>query len=71
MKYYKVIAHRAHLGRGKSVPISFYIAANNAIAASECARHMRGVKHSRGVISCVPIDEDEYNEGRKISAYER
>lgn len=70
-KYYKVTAHRGHVGVGRSVLITFYIVAQNALHASRIAQRMAGVKHSRSVMSCVPITMDEYLEGRKISAYHR
>ena len=70
-KYYKVTCHRAHQGRGRSIPISFYITAENALHASRIAQRMAGVKHSRFIMSCVPITAEEYFEGRKISAYHR
>ena len=70
-KYYKVTCYRAHQGRGRSVPISFYIAAENVLHASRIAQRMPGVKHSRMVMSCVPITAEEYIEGRKRSAYHR
>ena len=70
-KYYKVTCHRAHQGRGRSVPISFYIIAENVLHASRIAQRMSGVKHSKSIMSCVPITAEEYIEGRKISAYHR
>ena len=70
-KYYKVTTHRAHQGIGRSIPITFYIAAENALHASKIAQNMSGVKHSRAIMSCIPITPDEYLEGRKISAYHR
>ena len=70
-KYYKVTCHRGHQGRGRSIPISFYIAAENVLHASRIAQRMSGVKHSKAVMSCVPITIEEYLEGRKISAYHR
>lgn len=71
MKYYKVTTHRGHVGVGRSVSITFYIAAQNALHASRIAQRMSGVKHSKPVISCIPITMEEYLEGRKISAYHR
>ena len=71
MKHYRVTCHRAHQGCGRSVPISFYIVAKNAIHASRIAQNMSGVKHSRPIISCVPITLNEYLEGRRQSAYHR
>ena len=70
-KYYKVTCHRAHQGRGRSVPISFYINAENVLHASRIAQRMAGVKHSKSGMSCIPITAEEYIEGRKISAYHR
>lgn len=70
-KYYKVTTYRAHVGIGKTVDITFYIAAQNALHASRIAQRMSGVKHSRCVMSCVPISMEEYIEGRKVSAYHR
>lgn len=68
-KFYKVTTHRAHQGIGRSIPITFYIAADNALHASKIAQNMPGVKHSRPVMSCVPITMDEYLIGKQISAY--
>lgn len=70
-KYYKVSTYRAHVGIGKTVSITFYIAAQNALHASRIAQRMAGVKHSRMVMSCIPITMEEYIEGRKVSAYHR
>ena len=70
-KYYKVTTHRGHVGVGRSVSITFYIAAQNALHASRIAQRMSGVKHSRMVMSCIPITMEEYIEGRKVSAYHR
>lgn len=70
-KYYKVSTYRAHVGIGKTVSITFYIAAQNALHASRIAQRMAGVKHSRMVMSCIPITMEEFLEGRKISAYHR
>lgn len=70
-KYYRVTTHRAHQGRGRGAPITFYIEANNAIHASRIAQNMNGVKHSKMIMSCVPISTEEYLEGRKVSAYHR
>lgn len=71
MKYYRVSCHYGHQGSGRSVPITFYISANNALEASLKARRMSGVKHTKPVMSCVSISAEEYWEGRKISAYRR
>ena len=71
MRYYKVSAKRGHQGCGRTTPITFYIQADNAIKASSIAQSMAGTKHSKGIMSCVPITVSEYLEGRKISAYQR
>jgi hypothetical protein len=71
MKYYKVTTHRGHVGVGRSVSITFYIAAQNALHASRIAQRMPGVKHSKCVMSCVPITMEEYLAGREVSAYHR
>ena len=70
-KYYKVTCHRGHQGRGWRIPISFYIAAENVLHASRIAQRMPGVKHSKAILSFVPITVEEYMEGRKLSAYHR
>ena len=70
-KFYKVTTHRAHQGIGRSIPITFYIAAENAVHASRIAQKMPGVQHSKIPMSCVPIEIDEYLLGRKMSAYHR
>ena len=70
-KYYRVTTHRAHQGRGRSSSITFYIAAKDALHASNIARRMPGVKHSRGVMSCIAISAEEYMQGRQQSAYHR
>lgn len=70
-KYYRVTTHRAHQGRGRSASITFYIAARNAVHASNIARNMPGVKHSRSILSCIAITAEEYMQGRQQSAYHR
>lgn len=70
-KYYKVTTHRAHQGIGRSAAITFYIAADNALQASSIARRMPGVKHSKMIMSCVPITVDEFLVGRRMSAYKK
>lgn len=70
-KYYRVTTYRGHQGRGRTVPITFYIAAENTLHATRIAQRMPGVKHSRMIMSCVPISVEEYMEGRKLSAYRR
>lgn len=70
-KYYRISVHGGHMGRGKSKDIVFYIQAPTMIAATNHARKMPGVKHTRPVIFAQEISRDEYMAGRQISAYER
>ena len=71
MKFYMVMCHRGHCGIGHSSEIKFAIAANNLLDACDQARRMPSVKHTRMAIYGKEITEAEYNEYRKISAYER
>ena len=71
MKFYMVMCHRGHCGVGHSSEIKFAIAANNLLDACDQARRMPSVKHTRMAIYGKEITEAEYNEYRKISAYER
>jgi len=71
MKFYMVMCHRGHCGVGHSTEIKFAIAANNLLDACDKARKMPSVKHTRMAIYGKEITEAEYNEYRKISAYER
>ena len=71
MKFYMVMCHRGHCGTGHSTEIKFAIAANNLLEACDIARKMPSVKHTRMAIFGKEITETEYNEYRKISAYER
>lgn len=71
MKFYMVMCHRGHCGNGHSTEIKFAIRANNLIEACDKARRMPSVKHTRMAIYGKEITEQEYNEYRKISAYER
>jgi hypothetical protein len=71
MKFYMVMCHRGHCGVGHSTEIKFAIAAKNLLEACDIARRMPSVKHTRMAIYGKEITEAEYNEYRKISAYER
>lgn len=71
MKYFMVMCHRGHCGIGHSTEIKFAIKANNLIEACDKARRMPSVKHTRLAIYGKEITEQEYNEYRRISAYER
>lgn len=71
MKFYMVMCHRGHCGIGHSTEIKFAIAANNLLEACDKAKRMPSVKHTRMAIYGKEITESEYNEFRKISAYDR
>lgn len=71
MKFYMVMCHRGHCGNGHSTEIKFAIAANNLLDACDKARKMPSVKHTRMAIYGKEITEQEYNEYRQVSAYER
>lgn len=71
MKFYMVMCHRGHCGTGHSTEIKFAIRANNLLEACDKARRMPSVKHTRIAIYGKEITEQEYNEYRQISAYER
>lgn len=70
MKFYMVMCHRGHCGIGHSTEIKFAIAANNLLEACDKAKRMPSVKHTRMAIYGKEITESEYNEFRKISAYD-
>ena len=71
MKFYKVICHRGHSGIGHSTEITFVFAARDLLDACDKARRMPSVKHTRMAIYGKEITEEEYNDYRQISAYER
>ena len=71
MKFYMIMCHRGHCGIGHSTEIKFAIVANNLIEACDIARRMPSVKHTRMAIYGKEITEQEFNEYRQISAYER
>ena len=71
MKFYMVMCHRGHCGVGHSTEIKFAIAANNLLEACDNARRMPSVKHTRMAIFGKEITEADYNEYRKVRAYER
>lgn len=71
MKYFMVMCHRGHCGNGRSTEIKFAIKANNLLDACDKARRMPSVKHTRMAIYGKEITEQEYNEYRRISAYDR
>lgn len=71
MKFYMVMCHRGHCGTGHGSEIKFAIAAKDLLTACDIARKMPSVKHTRMMIYGKEISEEEYNEYRQISAYER
>jgi len=70
-KYYMVMCHRGHCGTGHSTEIKFAFEAQNLLAACDMARKMPSVKHTRIAIFGKEISKAEYDEFRKISAYDR
>ena len=71
MKYFMVMCHRGHCGNRHSTEIKFAIKAKNLLDACDHARRMPSVKHTRMAICGKEITEQEYNEYREISAYDR
>lgn len=70
-KFYRVVAERAHLGRGNTATITFYYKANNAISAINKVKKQKGIKRSRLPLEVKEVDEEEYNQNIKVSAYIR
>ena len=68
MRYYKIMCHRGHCGRGKSTEIVFAFAAENLLEAMDKARRMPAVKHTKMIISGREIDAAEYNRRRELNA---
>lgn len=71
MKFYMIVCQRGHCGCGHSTEIKFAIRANNLLSAMDKARKMPSVKHTKLALYGKEISEQEYNEYRAISAYER
>lgn len=71
MKFYLITCMRGHCGRGHYTEISFAIMATNLLEATDKARRMPSVKHTRGILAGKEITEEEYYEYRSVSAYER
>lgn len=64
--YYKVVAKCGHVGRGRYIPIPFYVKANSASEAASYVKVMPRVKSLKNnIISVDEITFDEYKEGRK------
>ena len=66
-----VMCHRGHAGNGHGTEIKFAIAAANLLDACDKARKMPSVKHTRMAIYGKEITKAEYDEYRKVSAYDR
>ena len=71
LKFYKVTVERGHMGMGNSLETVFYFKAHDAYHAMCLARKMPSVKHSKLPLHTVEITEEEYREGRKVSAYHK
>lgn len=73
MAYFKVSVPRGHVGAYKSAEITFYFKAKDLVAAITAARRMPSVKHHARIsfFSGKEVSREEYEEARKISAYER
>lgn len=71
MKFFKIRCTRGHMGTGRTVDITFAIAAHNLLEAQDKAKRMPSVKHSRGILYGKEITYTEYMEFRKVSAYDR
>jgi len=71
MRYYKITCPRGHCGIGQYTDIVFAIRAANLLEAMDKAKRMPGVKHTRGIISGKEISFEEFQEMRRVSAYER
>lgn len=69
--YYRVRAQQGHAGARNYTEIVFYIKAQNIVNAMWKAKRMPSVKHSQPIVSATEISLEEYQEGRKISAYLR
>ena len=69
MRYYKVRVIRGHLGGGKQIDIMYYIEASDIVKAVTKALKMPGVKHSYYAPFAEEITKEEYEKGRKTSAY--
>ena len=71
MKFYMVMCSRGHCGTGHSTEIKFAICAKNLLDAMDKAKRMPSVKHTRMILHGYEITEQEYNEYRERSAYQR
>ena len=71
MKFFMIRCERGHMGTGRSIDITFAIAANNLLEAQDKAKRMPSVKHTRGIMFGHEITFEEYTNYRKISAYDR
>lgn len=70
-KFYRVVAERAHIGRGNTATITFYYKTNSAISAMNKAKRQRGTKRSKIPLEIKEVSEEEYNQNIGVSAYVR
>lgn len=64
--YYKVVAKCGHVGRGRYIPIPFYVKANSASEAASFVKGLPRVKVMRdNIISVEEITREEYKAGRE------
>lgn len=69
--YYKVTVIRGHCGAGRGNPITFVFEVDSSYDAMQRAKRMPMVKHKKfsAIKSVEPITKAEYDEFRKVSAY--
>lgn len=69
-EYYKVLAKCGHVGRHKYITKWFYVKASSGKEAAYIVRYKPRVKHDHkdAIREVVPINCDEYIEGKKIMA---
>lgn len=73
MAYFKISVPRGHVGAYKCAEITFYFKAKDLVTAISLARKMPSVKHHAkiGFFSGEKVSREEYEEARKISAYDK
>jgi hypothetical protein len=69
MEHYAVVAQFGHVGRGKYIPKTIPVYAENGREAAEKVRWMPRVKHHRkdAIIDVKKISEEEYLELKEIN----
>lgn len=71
MKYYMVVCQRGHCGKYRSVDIKFAEKANNLLEAMDMAKRRPAVKHTKPILRGWEITKEEYEDFRRVSAYNR